>query len=111
MPGGRADDDEATRSPRADGTSPLLAGVHRAEGHPNTRPSAAGPPHAPPMASTWSRRAWNRGRALFGLPPELTPDEQDDRTIYANNPAANRGFCDNVVITCVIRPRAGWLRL
>ena len=29
------------------------------------------------------------------------PLEQADRYIYPNNPAANEGFCDNLVITCV----------
>jgi hypothetical protein len=60
-------------------------------------------------AEFWHQFA-NRVRGRLGLRQHLLPHEQDDRTIYANNAAANADFCDNTVVTyvtprnCALRP-------
>lgn len=42
-----------------------------------------------------------RLRRWAGLKPRLAPDEQGDRLVYANAPARNADYCDNLVITLV----------
>ena len=52
------------------------------------------------MSVDW-HRVRNYLRSCVGLRRILLPHEQGDRTILANNAAANAHFCDNVIITCV----------